>query len=101
MPGASPADFLGDPEARLKRVESLLQDLNLDEDAEEIGRIGVGPLEVLFHQGHEDRLWPEIERLARSEPRFRRALASTWAYESSRYDDRQALLSELDAPDSN
>lgn len=65
--------------------------------------IGVGPLEVLFHQGHEDLLWPDIERLARSDPRFCRALASTWAYASPRYEDRQALLNELgesEKPDS-
>ena len=95
MSVASPDDFLGSPETRLNRIEHLLVDLDLELDAHEIAMIGVGPLEVLFHQGHEDLLWPEIERLARSDPRFRRALASTWAYDSPRYDDRQALLREL------
>lgn len=57
--------------------------------------MGVGPLESLLHQGHGELLWPELERLARADPLFRRARRSTWAYDSPEYDRREALLAEL------
>jgi hypothetical protein len=91
-------DFLGTPEARLERVERKLEPLDLATDRDAIKTIGVGPLETLFHQGHEDRLWVRIEHLARTDPRFRHALASTWAAGSTRFDDRQRLLRDLGEP---
>jgi hypothetical protein len=63
--------------------------------------VGCGPLESLLHQGHGDLLWPEIERLARSDELFRRALENVWAYDSPEYERRERLLAELsdrDAP---
>lgn len=56
--------------------------------------LGCGELESLLH-AHEDELWPEVERLARADPVFRRALSSVWAYHSPRYEQRSALLEEL------
>ena len=89
------ADFLGSPEARLDRVERMLEGLDLEADAQAIATIGVGPLETLFHQGHEERLWARIEHLARTDLNFRRALAATWAYGSPRFEDRRRLLQNL------
>ena len=43
----------------------------------------------------EDELWPQIERLARGDVRFRRALSHVWAYESPEFDRRERLLEEL------
>jgi hypothetical protein len=65
-----------------------------DPDPEVVVEVGVGDLENLVRD-HGDELWPEIERLARSDPRFRRALACVWAYDSPEYDRRKALLAEL------
>jgi hypothetical protein len=65
------------------------------DDAEYIERVGVGPLESLFHQGYGEELWPEVERLARSDVLFRRALNQVWAYSSAEYARRQALLQEF------
>ena len=60
-----------------------------------ISHLGVGPLESLFHRGHKEDLWPEIEQLARHDERLRRALASSWAYDSPMFERREALLAEL------
>jgi hypothetical protein len=65
------------------------------DDDEYISRMGFGPIESLLHQGHGDALWPHMEHLARTDPLFRRALRSTWAYDSPEYDRREALLDEL------
>lgn len=59
------------------------------------GEVGCGDLEDLFHAGHEKELWPEIERLARADPIFRRALRAAWAYDSPMFERREALLQEL------
>ena len=82
------------PEVALDHVVWMLQ-ATPESDAERINAIGCGPLETLFHKGYEDRLWQSIERLAREDVRFRRALASAWAYQSPRYADRRALLEQL------
>lgn len=63
-------------------------------DPDLVGEVGAGVLENLIRD-HGEELWPEIERLARADPRFRRALACVWAYESPEFDRRQALLGEL------
>lgn len=91
-------DFSDGPDDRFARVLRLLEPLDLRKDEHEISMIGVGPLENLFHDGFEDWLWPDIERHARSDPKFRRALASSWAYRSSRFNDRRDLLAELGEP---
>lgn len=57
--------------------------------------LAVGPLESFFHQGHEEELWPEVERLAREDPVFRRALRHCWAFESPMFERRERLLVEL------
>jgi hypothetical protein len=65
------------------------------EDDQALTMLAVGPMESFFHQGHEEELWPEVERLAREEPVFRRALRQCWAYESPMFDRRERLLEEL------
>ena len=64
-------------------------------DFDLIMELGSGPLEALFHQGHEAPLWTRIERLARNDLRFRRALSVAWAFESPMFARRDALLDEL------
>ena len=64
-------------------------------DFDLIMEVGSGPLEALFHQGHEAPLWTRIERLARNDLRFRRALSVSWAYDSPMLERRDALLDEL------
>ena len=56
--------------------------------------VGCGDLESVL-ANHETELWDEIERLARTDPRFRRALSSVWAYDSAQFNRREALLAEL------
>jgi hypothetical protein len=56
--------------------------------------IGAGNLESLLRD-HESELWPEIERLARTDVRFRRALSGVWAYDSPECERREALLAEV------
>jgi hypothetical protein len=63
-------------------------------DEERCGDIGVGPLENLLRH-HELELWDEVERLARSDARFLRALAYVWAYSSPAFARRDALLTDL------
>ena len=41
--------------------------------------IGVGELESMFHQSYTDDVWPEIVRLAETEPAFLWALGKVWA----------------------
>ena len=83
-----------DPENTLRDIVS---ELNSQPEPSEkaISMIGIGPLESLLHLGVGDRLWPEIERLARSDPRFRRALSYVWAYDSPEFERREQLLEEL------
>jgi hypothetical protein len=63
-------------------------------DPDLCSEVGCGDLESLLRD-HETALWPEVERLARTDIRFRRALASVWAYESPEFERRSALLAEL------
>jgi len=56
--------------------------------------VGCGELENLIRNAGEE-LWPRIEKLARKDVRFRRALRSVWAYDSPEFDRRQALLADL------
>lgn len=86
---------MASPEDRLTAIEQELARLDAWADDHEIVMIGVGPLEDLLGRGGEDLLWPRIEALARSDLKFRRALASCWAYSSPRYEDRYRLLDEL------
>jgi hypothetical protein len=77
-------------------VDALLAKLHsTDEpDAALCLEVGCGDLESLIRR-YEAELWPQIEDLARSDVRFRRALAGVWAYDSSLFDRRDALLKEL------
>lgn len=71
--------------------------LNEADDPDRAARqLGCGELEDLL-RAHEEELWPEVERLARADPVFRRALTSVWAYQSPMYEQRSALLEELGA----
>jgi hypothetical protein len=63
-------------------------------DEELITEIGVGPLESLLRE-HEQELWLRVERLARDNARFRRALCAVCAYDSPYLERREALLEEL------
>lgn len=63
-------------------------------DPDLVREVGAGVLENLIRD-HGEALWPEIERLARADPIFRRALASVWAYDSPEFGRREALLAEL------
>ena len=81
------------PSAALSRI---LADIHAHaDDSDFIDNVGCGPLESLFHQGHGEEVWSEVETLARTDPLFRRALRSVWAYSSPEYDRREALLAEL------
>jgi hypothetical protein len=77
-------------------LNSLVERLNAtpEPDADLILDIGCGELENLIRD-HEAELWPEIEDLARTDIRFRRAFGSAWAYDSPEYERRQWLLKEL------
>lgn len=69
----------------------LVDDLHASGDPDELALdIGCGPLESLFIHGHEEALWPDIERTARADPIFRRALRAVWAYDSPMFDQREA-----------
>ena len=96
---------LGDPEAvwvqdiavtRDEYLRSIVERLHstAEPDPDLVGEVGAGDLENLIRDDGE-ALWPEIERLARSDPRFRRALACVWVDDSPEFDRRQALLAEL------
>jgi hypothetical protein len=65
-----------------------------DPDPGLCSEIGCGDLESLLCD-NETELWPHIERLARTDIRFRRALSSVWAYDSPEFERREALLAEL------
>jgi hypothetical protein len=87
--------FVCDPEL-LAEFRSIVHQIRAAaEDDQAIMMLAVGPLEPFFHQGHEEDLWPEVERLAREEPVFRRALRQCWAYESPMFVRRERLLEEL------
>ncbi|MFN8018260.1 MAG: hypothetical protein U0P45_09060 [Acidimicrobiales bacterium] len=49
------------------------------DDHDRLIDIGAGVLESMFHQGYADEVWPEMVRLAESEPPFRTALGAVWA----------------------
>jgi hypothetical protein len=83
-----------DPEATLHDIVVELHS-NSDPSEHFVMMIGIGPLETLLHQGHGELLWPQMEKLARDDPLFRRALASAWAYDSPEYERRRQLLVEL------
>lgn len=82
----NPSDLLRELIDRLNATDEPDDDLILE--------VGVGDLENLLRH-HEVELWPEIERAARSDQRFRRALCSVWAYDSPQFESREALLAEL------
>jgi hypothetical protein len=82
------------PDDALREIVSALHSTEAP-DFDLITRIGVGPLETLFHQGFEQALWPEVERLAREDERFRRALGTVWGFSSPMFGQREALLREL------
>ena len=82
----SPSDLLSEQVTRLDATPEPDPDLCLE--------VGCGDLESLLGR-HESELWPEVERLARENPRFRRALSSVWAYDSPMFSRREALLAEL------
>ena len=63
-------------------------------DVDLISAVGCGPLEDLISEAGEE-LWPEVERLARTDRLFRRALSSVWAYDSPEFEQRNQLLREL------
>ena len=81
-----PSDALNDLVDRLHGSDQPDFDLIAD--------IGCGDLENLV-RGHGDELWPDIERLARADPIFRRALRFVWAYDSPEFARRDQLLREL------
>lgn|GEM_PF-3953227 len=84
--GEDPTDLLAEIVALLESTE--------EPDLELIGSVGAGALETLV-RNHGVELWDEIERFARQDVRFRRALRSVWAYESPEYERRTELLGEL------
>lgn len=65
-----------------------------DPDPDLCLEVGCGDLESVLRD-HESELWDEVERLARNDVRFRRALSSVWAYDSPEVERRTALLAEL------
>lgn len=81
-----------------KTLRAIVAELNSVDDPDDtfVEMIGVGPLETLLHRGHETALWDEIERLARTDPRFRQALAHVQATTSPELGRRRRLLEELD-----
>ena len=85
----SPDEMLDAIVAELHSTDDMDEELCLE--------IGRGDLESVLAR-HEAALWDRIELLARSDPRFRRALRSVWAYGSPLYDRRAALLGELPDP---
>jgi hypothetical protein len=89
--------FHRDPEsarAALGELARLLEEAPEDSADGLCLEIGCGDLESLLRRW-ESELWDEVERLARSSARFRRALRSVWAYDSPKSDERDALLWEL------
>lgn len=84
-PDESPEKHLAWHVARLRA--------STDPDAAAL-ELGCGELEGLLDD-HEAELWPEIERLARTDPVFRRALQCAWAYDSPMFDQREKLLEEV------
>ena len=82
-----------DPNQLLVRLVERLHETP-EPDPDLCSQIGVGNLESLLRD-NESALWPEVERLARADIRFRRALAAVWAYDSPEFDRRVALLAEL------
>lgn len=81
------------PHDLLMEVVNLL-DSTPEPDPDLCRDIGSGDLESLM-MVHEEGLWPEVEQLARSNARFRRALSNVWAYDSPKFGQRAALLEEL------
>jgi len=89
--------FHRDPEsarAALDELARLIEEAPEDSADDLCLEIGCGDLETLLRRW-ELELWDEVERLARSSERFRRALRSVWAYDSPKFNERDALLWEL------
>jgi hypothetical protein len=84
-----------DPEVTLRELVVRLHSTS-EPDPQLILDIGCGDLESLLFE-HEIELWPTIERLAREDVRFRRALSHVWAYDSPAFEQRETLLEELGA----
>jgi hypothetical protein len=82
------------PPSELLAEAVAILDATLEPDLDLIGSVGAGALETLI-RNHGGELWLEIERLARRNIRFRRALRSVWAYDSPEYERRSRLLGEL------
>jgi hypothetical protein len=82
-----------DPSEALRSLVDRLHASD-DPDLDLILEIGCGELENLISDRGEE-LWPEVERLARADPVFRRALGCVWAYDSPEFDRRDQLLGEL------
>lgn len=86
-----------DEKEAMQALAEIVDELDAAEDEaidDLCGRIGAGRLERVLRK-NETELWDVIESLARSNPRFRRALSSVWAYGSPMFDRREALLAEL------
>jgi hypothetical protein len=103
--GAEPSDphpFLADlwfgPSTPHELLRSLVDVLHSTRsiDRQLCGRIGAGNLESLLRD-HEEELWLDVERLARSDDRFRCALQTVVAANSSMFLERCDLLDELAA----
>lgn len=75
-------------------VRRLHEPAQLDEDLCVL--IGCGELENLI-SAHEDEIWLRVVEQATIDLRFRRVLSHSWAYDSPHWDERVALLAELDA----
>jgi hypothetical protein len=82
------------PDDVLDEIVSIIHS-TAEPDFDLIAEVGVGPLEQLFHEGHEEHLWPRLEQLARDDSWFRRALGAVWAFSSPCFAERERLLAEL------
>lgn len=81
------------PTEALAEIVAVLHS-TVDADPDLCAEVGCGDLEEVLRD-NETALWAEVERLARTDARFRRALSSVWAYDSPEFERRTALLAEL------
>jgi hypothetical protein len=63
-------------------VVQLLAELNRADPEQDGATVGAGPLEDFVH-AHGDRMIDELERQARQEPSFRKALSAVWIDEGA------------------
>jgi hypothetical protein len=63
-------------------VVQLLVELNRADPDHDGATVGAGPLEDLVH-AHGDRMIDELERQARQDPSFRKALSTVWIDEGA------------------